>query len=601
MQIGKRTQSIAERRPGLCALLLSLLHGLLFLLALPPFDVWALAFLALAPLMLATRIGTLSPGRAFLFTWLGALPFWFFQHRWLIDVTTPGYPAVNLLMSCYPALFVWMGRRLARREFFARRPALHLACLPLIWTGIEFFRGQIAFNGYPWFLISQPTIECATWAALGQRVGVYGVSLLTAAPQAALIALAFADGAKTRRRRAWALASMILLPFGIGAVAWAGPANLDSNGIRVRIALVQTAVPQSNKMGWSPEGRLADMARFLELTEQAAHADPKPELIVWPETMYPGMTLDPEAVERERAAQLVLRAGEQRVASTIFSDELLRAQRELGIPLVVGAIGYDNFRVELHPDGGVDLASDAEHNSAFVLNEGAVMPQRYDKLHLTPFGEVMPYISSSDWLEKKLLALGAAGMSFHLSPGASPVVLEVPLAPDNRQTRRASTLRIATPICFEATNPALVRRLVYGEDGRRRADVIVQLTNDGWFGRWAGGREHHMQMARWRAVELGVPVVRAANTGISAHITPTGSVRERLPDGADRAKGQDGVLSRTIRYPPGHGGTLFGRIGDVAGRASLAAAAALFALALAPSRKKNGPGANTAAGPSVQS
>lgn len=598
MNIGTRTSSFAERRPGLCALLLALAHGLLFLLALPPFDLWALAFLALAPLMLATRIQTLSPGRAFVFTWLGALPFWFFQHRWLIDVTAPGYPALNLLMSCYPALFVWAGRRLARRPFFERNPGWHIASLPLIWTGLEFFRGQIAFNGYPWFLISQPTIEFGAWAALGRGVGVYGVSLLTAAPQAALVSLALANGAKARRRCAWALACTTVPPLGVG---WFSvPVLLESDGLRVNMALVQTAVPQSNKMGWTYEGRLFDMARFLELTVQAAHGDPKPDFIVWPETMYPGHTLDYASVEKERAAQLSVRVGDSRVATTVFHDELLRVQSELGIPMVVGAIAYERFRVDFDPDGRISFADDAQHNSAFVLHDGAVMAQRYDKLHLTPFGEVMPYISSSDWLEKKLLALGAAGMSFRLSPGASPVVLEIPLPPDEVQTRRANTLRIATPICFEATNPALVRRLVYGEDGRRRADMIVQLTNDGWFGRWAGGREHHMQMARWRAVELGVPVVRAANTGISAHISPSGQVRQRLPDGSDRAKGQDGVLSRTVHYPPAHEGTLFGRIGDVAGRVSLAAATALFALALAPSRKKNGPGANPAAGSSVQ-
>jgi apolipoprotein N-acyltransferase len=264
--------------------------------------------------------------------------------------------------------------------------------------------------------------------------------------------------------------------------------------------------------------------------------------------------------------------------------------------MVVGAIGIDGLAFEEAPGGGIEALAEATHNSAFLIRDGQVDPLRYDKIHLTPFGEVMPYISAWPWLERRLLDLGARGMSFDLDAGRRAERLEVPAGPGvapwrprelvgaaadaPAQTQAGSTLMIATPICFEVTSSVVCRRLVY-EDGARAADLIVQLTNDGWFGASAGGRLTHLLTARWRAVELGVPLVRAANTGISAAVDARGRVFARTdaspgsPDPTDDGR----LLVVDAELPPPGAPTPFARIGNLVGWASVLGSAATLVVA----------------------
>jgi apolipoprotein N-acyltransferase len=197
------------------------------------------------------------------------------------------------------------------------------------------------------------------------------------------------------------------------------------------------------------------------------------------------------------------------------------------------------------------------------LLEGGRGVARYDKMCLTPFGEVMPYISDWPWLEQKLLNFGAQGMRFELSEGSGFQPLEV--------RRPSGAVVVATPICFESTVSGAVRAMVY-DRGKRRAHVIVNVTNDGWFGGWAGVREHHLLHSRWRAIELGVPVVRAANTGISCVIDARGNVQPDHP----QAWREAGYASEIVLAE--HDGTIYGRVGNVAGPVS---AAAMVVLAVA--------------------
>src|SRR5690606_20027530 len=197
---------------------------------------------------------------------------------------------------------------------------------------------------------------------------------------------------------------------------------------------VQTNIPQDNKIGWPIEERVRDLLRFLELTEQAASAGP--DLIVWPETMFPGFTLEPRALEIAREAGLgqdTKLPGRPRIEAAWLADILLETQQRLGIPMLVGAIAVEEMTVD-----PVDFG--AQYNSVFAISGGQIAPQRYDKVHLTPFGEVMPYISNFPALERALLDLGAGGMSFGLSHGASAHGLTVPIG--------GEPLNIATPICF---------------------------------------------------------------------------------------------------------------------------------------------------------
>lgn len=437
------------------------------------------------------------------------------------------------------------------------------------------------------------------------------------------------------------------------------------------IAVVQTNVPQDNRAAWRFEQRRADFEQFKALTRDAAgvseidgramsaptqaaigalltgkgaapplpaggapptlsHEGERenkkeednrgPDLIVWPETMFPGLALNDEAVTIERAEKLLFPGD---VPSTVFVDELLALQRDVGAPMLVGAVAMEGLRIERTAlsDGSASLmpVAEREYNSAFVIDGGRVQPDRYDKVKLTPFGEYMPYISWSDWLEDKLLALGAGGMRFNLSAGRDYRALEAPhrsaptpplpvaetattlsqrtltqgsLSQRERVGRgetkegeagASAPLRVATPICFEATMPGVCRRLVFegGWDARRRADVLINMTNDGWFADSPGGRENHLLAARWRCVELGTPMVRAANTGVSCVIDASGRVTTSLE------MKTDGVMRAVVALPAG-GPTLYARTGDVAGWMCLCAAGLMGALTF--TRRRGGPG-----------
>ncbi len=526
------------------AAVLGLAHALLLILAFPPVFLPLVALLIPLPALLATRIEE-KPKRAALVFGLATAPAWVFFHRWLIDVTLAGYPFLVLILCLYATLFVLVARRAARVMPW-------WIAAPLAWTAVEFFRGQIAFDGYPWYLTAQPLV--ATWLALPlPTIGVYATGGLVALIASTLI---------TRRFRVLIYGGAALLALLFVGALWSAYKWIGD----VRVAVVQTNVPQDNKTGWTLEQRRSDFDRFIDLTRKAAASNPPPHLIVWPETMFPGLALDAESLATLEAANLTYADG---TPLTYFSDRLLNVQLELGVPMLVGAIAYDDLRIERTPEG-VSFEPGAEYNSAILIADGQPQPERYDKLQLTPFGEVMPYISWSDWLESKLLSIGAPGMAFSLKAGDRATVFELDLL---GPTGVELTFRFATPICFEATMPGVCRRLTYGEDGRR-VNALIQLTNDGWFGDYDGGRETHLLLAMCRATELGVPVIRAANTGIST--SSEGSVPLR----------RDGVLHNVIPFQIG-AGTIYGRyLGDALGWLALLGT---FAGVLVSFRKKKTP------------
>lgn len=535
-----------EKRPFVMSLAFGLAHAALFWLAFPPVSFWPATLVCVAPLIMLAR-WTARPGRSFLAVWLAALPASLAQHWWMRGVTVAGLPALAAYLALYPALFVWA---MSRWRLVVGAGAAFWLAAPIAWTGLEALRASVVWDGYPWYLIGHPMIDApGGWIALGRLGGAQGVSLA-----AALIATAAAGAAcaRTAQGRIGLGAAAVLLAAALLAPLY--PVDLGERSAgEVRIALIQTNVPQSNRTAWTVDQRRADFSRMVALTREAA-AD-APDVIVWPETMFPGLSLNAEAVEVERAEGLNYAGG---APTTIFVDGLLALQRSIGIPLVIGATARDGLRFTLDDEGRTDIESDASYNSAFVLAGGRVLDARYDKVHLTPFGEVMPLISRWDSLERALLAVGATGMAFDLSAGAEARALDVPLGAGERP------LRIGTPICFEATMPEVCRRLVEG-DGGAPADALVNLTNDGWFGGSSAGRESHLLCARWRCVELGVPMLRAANTGISCQIDPAGRVL--APAGVNR----EGIVFGEVSVRPTGDGprTVFARTGDVAGPACM--------------------------------
>lgn len=577
----------ALNRPFLAGICFGLLHALLFGAAFAPADLPILAPLSLIPLgMLALR--TSRPGRSAFAAGVASIPLWAFHMNFIYKMSAAGIFPLVAYMAIYPGLFVWLLARVHRAL-----PGLSLlAVFPVLWTGLEVLRGEVLWDGFAWYLIAHPLASWKVLSGWGSIVGVYGVG--------AIVALIIGWGFEARRWSAepkdtpgrasrgsllslGAVSICVMVLVGSGSLR---PPVVESGEI-VRVAAIQPNIPQDNRGNWTIEQRIADFRRFAELSRLAAAQSPPPDLIVWPETMFPGNALNPDAVEIEREAGLTYR---DHGPTTLFYDGLLALQQELAIPMVIGAQAVEGLRITTEPDRRIRIESDKQFNSAFIIEDGQVTEKRYDKMRLTPFGETMPYISRWKWLEQQLLGLGARGMTFSLEAGATPTRPEITLGERGKQPARL--LRLALPICYEVAVQDVCRALVT-EAGQRRADLYVSPSNDGWFDTWNPGRTHLLLMARWRCIENRTPMVRSANTGLSAAIDSYGRLvalgPTRTDDGPQPASPfcTEGILEATLNLP-GAKPSVFSTTGNVVGWSCLIAMLGLAVAALVQGRKAQG-------------
>ncbi|MGH6945517.1 MAG: apolipoprotein N-acyltransferase [Geminicoccaceae bacterium] len=336
--------------------------------------------------------------------------------------------------------------------------------------------------GFPWNLIGYAFASSDAVLQLASVTGIYGLSLL-AALIGALPAALLEPGGHARWRPALASVLIPALLFAGGAVRLAGAPEKTVPGVELR--LVQGNIAQDHK--WQPELRARWFERYLELS---ARAQDGVTAVIWPESATP-YPLERDAEARRLIGQVVPQGG------------LLLT-------------GGERF----------DLASEPPRawNSLFVLDGRGEILARYDKHELVPFGEFLPLRQVLGRIGLKKITEGT--IDFQPGPG--------------RETLRLPGLPPFSPlICYEAIFPG---RVVDPDD---RPDWLLNVTNDAWFGR-SSGPYQHFAMARVRAVEEGLPLVRSANTGISAVVDPWGRVRAEL------GLGETGVLDAALPRPLGH-------------------------------------------------
>lgn len=546
--------------PRLRAVLLGLAHAVLMAIAFEPWG-WPVAFLAPVPMFVLALDPKGRPGRIGVWAALGVAPLWAYTHGWIFHISAAGLYPLVLYLCVYAWAFVLLGHIALRTKL----PGI--VALVLVWCGLEFFRARVAWSGYPWYLLGHPMIS-SFGSALAWPAAVGGVGLVSA-----LVALPGAWWSTRGRDQ-----RCVVVPITVGVVffVWVGVglARLGSSdaGPTLNVGVVQTNIPQDNRIDWTTAQRLDDWLTMRSQLAEVALGEDRPDVIVLPEGLAPGWTFDPVALDTERARGVVWRITPEneaqaariadygaRVPATRVVDEILTTQRLLDVPFLVGAAAYDNLRIVTGDHGGLEYDNDAMYNSVFLVENGRVADVWYDKLHLTPFGEVMPYISAVPWLEERLLALGAQGMTFALEPGRS--ARTIPLHTGER------SVELATPICFEATMPAVCRRLANQAAATGRPVLLVNVTNDGWFGTSDRGRRMHGLAARWRCVELGLPMVRCANTGISGHIDARGRIAAELPPRQ--------AATAVFSVRPGTVTTVYARTGDWFGWAAMLAVPAL--------------------------
>ncbi len=550
----------ADRRQLVVILGLAVANALLFGLAYPGVGLWPLIFAAAAPLV---WLALACPGKnrwVLPAVFVAQLVMWLSLNVFLIDVTVGGYLLLSFYMGGYTVGFVWLLRSIHR---VFRWPAALLA--PVVWVGVEFARGELVFNGYPWFLAAHPAVEWPLLVQSADLLGTYFVSFSVVMVSGLVVdVVRYRAGALPRRALVIAGAATVGVHAANGLY---GVARIDPVPAEGPVVLaIQTNLPQDNKLGWTAEQQVQDIGLFVDLTLDAARNAPvKPALVLWPETMLPGFGLEPETIRASVEYGLL--------EPELFALAIADLAERLAVPLLVGSPSYIGMRIEDR-----QWVWDAHYNSAYLVDSMSPPYARYDKSFLTPFGETMPYISAWPWLEGKLMAMGAGGMSFDLDVNPDPTIFEVPW--------RDGTVRLATPICFEITMARVCRRMVYVE-GAKTADVLVNLSNDGWFGSSDAGRRRHVQIARFRCIENRVPMIRSVNTGLSLAVDSSGrligpiNVTGSGPAAALRAPGW--VLAE---LPLDRRSTVYGRIGDAWGWVCLLATSGLWVAALILHRRE---------------
>jgi len=465
---------------------------------------WPLAFVW--PAFFAAAVW--SAPRPSSLAWTVGVPFFlaFLAHQWWMrHITELGMPVLVGYLTAWTVLAaIWL-RRLAVAG--PARPRIPFAvALPLVLVSIEYLRGSLVCSGYAWFFTAHPLVE---WLPVAQVAALGGGWLLTAL--AAFLAGACVDAIvrRGRARVAWPIAAALVL----AGVILHGRFEITRQTARAaeapaaRMLVVQTNLPMSNKLAWSPERQQDDFLAFARLSLDGARDAGGPvDLVLWPETMLPGLGLEPDGLK-------LLESGGY-YPGRRYEEALRDLSARLRAPLLVGSPAYLGLRIE-----GNRFEWDRQFNSAYLVGAGGVLG-RTDKIYLTPFGEIMPVISRWNWLEERLLALGAGGMTFDLDEAEAPAAFTLPCA--------GGEARIGVPICFEITQPWVARRIVF-PSGTRAAGVAVNLSNDGWFAGSGAGRRQHLQVAQLRAIELRTPVVRCVNTGMSAEIDAVGRVVAVLP------------------------------------------------------------------------
>ena len=507
------TQAIAPAAGWRRVALFSVLHAVCWTLAFPPFELWFLAFVSVGPLAVAAVAAARTRTLA-LCVFMASMLGWMVLNRWVGAISGAGLPAIGAYLASGTVLAALCIRRIGRSPRFARVPLA--ALLPIAWLGVEHLRGHIVFDGYPWYLVGQPLIAWLPLAQVADLAGVFTVGILPLAVSGVL-ADAFLARGSVASRRAGILGTTALAVFVVAyGVVQVRPISPTPDGPVVMA--IQTDVPQSNKVAWSLEQQQRDFIRFRDATYaaavDAAEAGIHVDLCVWPETMLPGPGFETAALDTLEGAGYW--PGRRFV---LAARDLVDAT---GTPTLFGTSTVPAF-----VGGDDELVAASRYNSVVLVEpEGAVVPPRYDKVFLTPFGETMPYIRAWPWLQDRMLAIGARGMQFNLDAGVAITRFEVGWTDAAGGSRR---LGVATPICFEDTVPELCRAMVWGEGGEKVVDLLVNASNDGWFGDSDGIRRLHNQVARFRSIENRVPLVRAVNTGISCMVDSSGRLVDRLP------------------------------------------------------------------------
>jgi apolipoprotein N-acyltransferase len=464
--------------------------GAVSVLTLAPFNLWPIGFLTFP--FVVWLIDGAAGGRLGSIGTAGVIGWWFgfgyflaglywIGNSVLVDAPTFGWllPFAIVLPPAGLAMFTACGTMLARL-LWSRGP-LRVLALAIGLTASEWLRGWL-FTGFPWNVFGYALTGPLVLAQSAAVIGIWGLTFVAVAVFASPAVLA---DDRIDSRRPWlpvAVSAVVLIGLAVfGAVRLSKTPTTFVSGVRLRI--MQPNLPQDVRFNYAAKQQVLD--RYLALSDGSTgpHAAGIRDIthLIWPESAFPFfLTREPDALAQ--------------IAALLPPNTVL----------ITGAV---RAPPETAPGGPVRRA----YNSIYVIDGSGSILSVYDKVHLVPFGEYLPFQATMERLGLQQLTKVAGGFISGLRRRA----IEIPGAP-----------RVLPLICYEIIFPG--EAVPAGE----RPGWMVNVTNDGWFG-ISTGPYQHLQQARVRAIEQGLPLVRAANTGISAVIDPLGRIVRSQPLGTE--------------------------------------------------------------------
>jgi apolipoprotein N-acyltransferase len=439
--------------------------GLALGLAFPKFDLAVLAWVAFVPLFYVIEREPLK--RVFAWAWLQGLACQIASLYWIV-ITLTSFAGVHFVIAIVPMLLL-----------VARRLRVTMAAtMPVAWAAMEWVRSFFPV-GFPWDLLGGSAYRNLDLVQFAEFTGVYGVSALIMLFNTVIFIIFF----RRETRRVQTLSLTVLTGLMLAALVFGNLrlrqlANAPARG-KLRVAMVQGDIPQSIK--WNPDHLASSFEVYIDQTARAARE--KVQLVIWPEA----------------AAEFLFQPDDRYPAGLAADAEyrsvLLKLARVTGKPILFGApaLGREHGRMGFY-------------NRAYLVSGQGKVVDYYDKMQLVPFGEYVPLRSVLGFFVDRVVH--GFGNMF---PGRRQTLFTVDGA------------KLGVLICYESIFPDLARRAV-----KRGADLLVNITNDAWYGK-SSAPYQLLAMAAMRSVETKVPMVRVANTGISAVIMPSGRIRAPTP------------------------------------------------------------------------
>ncbi|MFH1440865.1 MAG: apolipoprotein N-acyltransferase [Candidatus Omnitrophota bacterium] len=521
-------QSIVKKTK---TIILCLLSSILLILSFNNGNLWFLAWVGFVPFFFAIK--NKSKIKSFLLAYLTGVIFWLGTIYWLIHVTLIGMIVLVLYLALYFGIFgliisyfvilresagsrfcpdVTSGQNDKFEVFRSSFYITQLVILPSIWVILEYIRGHL-FPSFPWAILAYSQYTNLPVIQIADIFGAWVVSFLIIMVNYAIyliiscIPLSAGERVKgerdNRKKISITVISVlvIVLSYGYYKLFFAGRIEGQKSA---SICVVQPNIPQELK--WDIKAKDFIISEYLNLTKQAVKTSP--DLIIWPEAALP--TIPQEDQESFSKIELFV--------------------KQINTELLLGA---------------VTIEEDNYYNSAVLLSSGGSVVEQYNKIHLVPFGEYLP-------LRGKLGFLEALVPIEDFTKGQEYTIFNL----DRERVKGEGNINFAVLICFEDVFPELAREFV-----RKGAGFLVNISNDAWF-KDTSEPYQHMQASVFRAVENRVFVVRCANTGVSAFISPSGKIISQVHDITGKGTYVKGVAAEKVFAPTGQL-SFYTRKGDI--------------------------------------